>query len=125
MDGIQRLSKMLEGQKDKSLIKIVNYLMLQKDMDLQFLKEEKNLKDMAKYIRKLAKNYQVDGVAMIENDEVYKWAKNYFLKSNEELGIEGKVERKEQTKKNTESSELGSIFEMKQENTIEQISLFA
>ena len=47
MDGIQRLSEMIKGQKDKSLIKIVSYLMLQKDMEQDFLKEEKDLKEMA------------------------------------------------------------------------------
>ena len=32
MDGIQSLSEIIKGQKDKSLIKIVSYLILQKDM---------------------------------------------------------------------------------------------
>ena len=36
MDGIQRLEKMLEGQKDKALIKTVNYLMLQEEMEQDF-----------------------------------------------------------------------------------------
>ena len=43
MDGIQRLAEMIKGQKDKALIKIVNYLMLQKEIDQDFLKEEKDL----------------------------------------------------------------------------------
>ena len=42
MDGIQRLANMLEGQKDKYLIKITNYLMTQTDMQEAFLKKEKN-----------------------------------------------------------------------------------
>ena len=51
MDGIQRLSEMVKGQKDKSLIKIVNYLILQKEMEKDFLKEEKNLKEMVEYMK--------------------------------------------------------------------------
>lgn len=129
MEGIKRLSKMIDGQKDKCLIKIVNYLMLQQDMDLHFLKEEKNLEDMAKYIRKLAKKSEVNGMAIIDDEEVYKWAKDYFIKSNKELGIEEKTKKEIKEKnKDSENDELGSIFEIKQidtADTIEQISLFA
>ena len=46
MDGIKRLSEMIEGQKDKYLIKIVDYLMLQKEMEQDFLKEEKDRKSV-------------------------------------------------------------------------------
>ena len=71
MDGIERLSEMIKGQKDKSLIKIVSYLMLQKEMKQDFLKEEKNLKEMAEYIKGLAKKEAVNGVAIIEDEAVY------------------------------------------------------
>ena len=128
MEGIKRLSKMIDGQKDKCLIKIVNYLMLQPDMDFHFLKEEKNLEDMAKYIRKLAKKSEVNGMAIIDDEEVYKWAKDYFIKSNKELGIEEKTKKEIKEKNNDSNDELGSIFEIKQidtADTIEQISLFA
>ena len=70
MDGIQRLAEMIKGQKDKSLIKIVSYLMLQKDMEQDFLKEEKDLKEMAEYIKGLAKKEAVNGVAIIEDEIV-------------------------------------------------------
>ena len=75
MNGIQRLSEMIKGQKDKSLIKIVSYLMLQKDMEQDFLKEEKDLKEMAEYIKGLAKKEAVNGVAIIEDETVFSWAK--------------------------------------------------
>ena len=55
MEGIKRLAEMLEGQKDKYLIIIVNHLMLQTEMNEAFLNEEKNLKDMATYIKDTAK----------------------------------------------------------------------
>ena len=126
MDGIQRLSEMIKGQKDKSLIKIVSYLMLQKDMEQDFLKEEKVLKEMAEYI---------NGVAIIEDETVFNWAKEYFIKSNKELGIKKtKLEKGKHgdvTKVEIEDDEFGSIFGTITENIeekkdeIEQISLFA
>ena len=67
MDGINRLAKLLEGQKDKYLNIIVNYLMLQTEMNEAFLNEEKNLKDMAEHIRNKAKKQATNGVAVIED----------------------------------------------------------
>jgi len=111
MEGIKRLAEMLEGQKDKYLIIIVNHLMLQTEMNEAFLNEEKNLKDMATYIK------------------------------DKELGIkETRLDRgkhgdvsKVETKENEDN--FGSIFDIddNNENTsdnskkedIEQISLFA
>ena len=40
MEGIKRLAEMLEGQKDKYLIIIVNHLMLQTEMNEAFLNED-------------------------------------------------------------------------------------
>lgn len=141
MEGIKRLAEMLEGQKDKYLIIIVNHLMLQTEMNEAFLNEEKNLKDMATYIKDTAKKQAKSGVAVIEDAVVFKWAKEYFMKSNKELGIKetrldmgkhGDVSKVE-TKENEDN--FGSIFDIddNNENTsdnskkedIEQISLFA
>ena len=94
MTGIKRLSEMIKGQKDKSLIKIVTYLMLQTDIEQEFLKEEKDLREMAEYIKDLARKEATNGVAIIEDEIVYSWAKEYFIKSNKELGIKKyKVEK--------------------------------
>ena len=141
MEGIKRLAEMLEGQKDKYLIIIVNHLMLQTEMNEAFLNEEKNLKDMATYIKDIAKKQAKSGVAVIEDAVVFKWAKEYFMKSNKELGIkETRLDRgkhvdvsKVETKENEDN--FGSIFDIddNNENTsdnskkedIEQISLFA
>lgn len=139
MDGINRLAKLLEGQKDKYLNIIVNYLMLQTEMNEAFLNEEKNLKDMATYIRDLAKKQATNNVAVIEDSVVFQWAKNYFLKTNEELGIKKvKLEKAKQsdTKKiEVKDDEFGSIFDFDdsgrtldnndKKEEIEQISLFA
>jgi len=131
MEGIKRLSEMVKNQKDKYLIKVVSYLILQEDMNEYYLNEEKNLKDMADYIKKLAKKEAINGVAIIEDETVYQWAKEYFQTSNQELGIENKVVKTNNEKNNNNNninSKFGSIFgnkEIKKEQEIEQISLFA
>lgn len=142
MEGIKRLADMLEGQKDKYLIIIVNHLMLQTEMNEAFLNEKKNLKDMATYIKDKAKKQAKDGVAVIEDEIVFKWAKDYFIKSNKDLGIkETRLDRgkhgdvtKVEIKENENEDEFESIFgfddnDKNDNNTnkeeIEQISLFA
>lgn len=135
MDGIKRLSKMIEGQKDKYLIIIVNYLMLQTEMDEAFLNEEKNLKEMATYIKDMARKESTNGVAVIEDEVVFQWAKDYFAKSNKELGIKKtRIDRGKHgdiSKVEVKEEEFGSIFDStdnesteKNQKNIEQISLF-
>lgn len=130
MNGIERLSEMIKGQKDKYLQIIVNHLMLQTEMSEAFLNEEKNLKDMATYIKDLARKQATNNVAVIEDEVVFQWAKDYFNKSNEELGIK-KIEEKNKTE-TVEKDEFGSIFDLNNSNKntenkkeeIEQITLF-
>ena len=130
MNGIERLSEMIKGQKDKYLQIIVNHLMLQTEMSEAFLNEEKNLKDMATYIKDLAKKQATNNVAVIEDEVVFQWAKDYFNKSNEELGIK-KIEAKNNTE-TVEKDEFGSIFDLNNTNKnmenkkeeVEQITLF-
>ena len=130
MNGIERLSEMIKGQKDKYLQIIVNHLMLQTEMSEAFLNEEKNLKDMATYIKDLAKKQATNNVAVIEDAVVFQWAKDYFNKSNEELGIK-KIEAKNNAE-TVEKDEFGSIFDLNNTNKntenkkeeIEQITLF-
>lgn len=133
MDGIKRLSEMVNGQKDKYLNIIVNHLMLQTELDAAFLNKEKNLKDMATYIKDLARKEATNNVAVIEDNVVFQWAKDYFIKSNKELGI--KKENKKVTdnikRETNKDDEFGSIFDTitpekvtDKKEEIEQISLF-
>ena len=123
MEGIKRLAEMLEGQKDKYLIIIVNHLMLQTEMNEAFLNEEKELKKIWLHILKIQqRNKQKSGVAVIEDAVVFKWAKEYFMKSNKELGIkETRLDRgkhgdvsKVETKENEDN--FGSIFDIDDNN---------
>lgn len=90
MKGYDRIKKLyLEGQhKDKALIKIVRYLMTKSGMDAVYANESKNLENMMKYINMKAEEYAVNNVAVIEEDEVYKWASKYFTEPDSVLGLQ-------------------------------------
>lgn len=87
MSGIDRLKKLAEGQEDKTLLKIVDYLLSRSDLDFNYLNEEKSLKNMVDYIKDIAKKRAKNGYCYVEDDVVYEWATNYFVKTDEELGI--------------------------------------
>lgn len=126
MDGIERLSKMVEGQKDKYLKIIVEHLITKTELNQAFLNEEKNLKDMAKFIKDNARKQANNGVAVIEDAVVFKWAEDYFVKSNEELNF-NKTDNKKIKENKKEDDEFGSIFgssSNNEEKVIEQISIF-
>lgn len=134
MEGIKRLADMLEGQKDKYLNIIVNHLMQHIEMNEAFTNKEKNLKDMASYIKDKARKKATNNVAVIEDEVVFEWARDYFNKPNKELGIrnkENKVSKISKTKDIKSDDEFGSIFDTENSNKaedkeeIEQISLFA
>lgn len=150
MEGIKRIEKMAEGQKDFVLLDVVKYLMSRTDMDEKYLNEEKTLKGMALYIQSeiikdfckrmntknpssFAQEIKYDGKSMrclavgMSDKRTYELAINYFSKSNKELGI-----KPEEIKDSKKDDEFGSIFGDTIENSkeekkekIEQISLFA
>lgn len=91
MNGIERLKKLAEGQEDKALLKIVNYLISREDLNTYYLNEEKSLKDMVDYIKGEAKKQAKNGYCYVEDEEVYEWGVKYFTKTNEELGIKKKT----------------------------------
>lgn len=124
MDGIERIKKLAEGQKDKPLLKVVEYLLSRTDMNEKYLNEEKNLKGMIIFIRMEAKKQAVNGVAMIEDEVVYGWAIHYFDESNKDLGltIENDAEAEEITVPKIENKAI-----IKKEKNIpdyEQLTLF-
>jgi hypothetical protein len=93
MEGIERLKKLIEGQKDKALNKVVDYLITREDMNKKYLNEEKDLKGMIDYIRGEAEKQAKNGIAMIEDEIVYGWAIHYFDETNEVLGITKSVSK--------------------------------
>lgn len=105
--GLERIKKLSAKVKDKAVLKIIDYLLSRKDMNEKYLNEEKSLTQMIEFIKAKAKEKATNGVAMIEDDEVYSWAIHYFDESNKDLKIsktksdvEVKEEKKSTVKKN-------------------------
>lgn len=105
--GLERIKKLSAKVKDKAVLKIIDYLLSRKDMNEKYLNEEKTLTQMIEFIKAKAKEKATNGVAMIEDDEVYSWAIHYFDESNKDLKIskikedvEVKEEKKSTVKKN-------------------------
>lgn len=113
MLGIERIKVLGSEVKDKALLKVIEYLVSREDMNEKYLNEEKSLKQMVEYIKSEAKKQAVNGMAMIEDEEVYGWAIHYFDETNEKLGL--KVETKnivkplEKSIKETEEMEKGEV----------------
>lgn len=105
--GLERIKKLSAKVKDKAVLKIIDYLLSRKDMNEKYLNEEKSLTQMIEFIKSKAREKTTNGVAMIEDDEVYSWAIHYFDESNKDLKIskikedvEVKEEKKSTVKKN-------------------------
>ena len=93
MTGVERLKSMIEeGPLKKPLFKIYMYLKTRNDMDEKYLNPEKSMTQMYNYIKEQVRKQAVDGVAMIEDAVVYGLAIHYFDESNEDLGLNKKVE---------------------------------
>lgn len=93
MTGVERLKSMVvEGPLKKPLFKIYMYLKNRIDMEEKFLNPEKSMTQMYDYIKEQVRKQAVDGVAMIEDAVVYGLAIHYFDESNEDLGLNKKVE---------------------------------
>ena len=90
MTGFDRLKEQVKDQKDKALVQTVDYLLSREDMEQRYLNEEKNIEEMAKFIRNKARKYMKNGWNYITNEVVYAWAIMYFSLPNSFLKIEKK-----------------------------------
>lgn len=95
LDGIERIKILAKEAKDKSLLKIIDYLLTRNDMNDKYLNEEKSLSQMIQYIKAEAKKRAINGVAVIEDEEVYNLAIHYFDEANSNLKINNNVDLKE------------------------------
>ena len=134
MTGFDRLKEQVKDQKDKALVQTVDYLLSREDMEQRYLNEEKNIEEMAKFIRNKARKYMKNGWNYITNEVVYAWAIMYFSLPNSFLKIEKKdtTKNKEKAeasiKKVTAKNNIVSLEDakknMEKKKEIEQISLF-
>lgn len=98
LNGIERIKVLASEITDAPLLKIVNYLISREDMNDKYLNEEKSLKQMIKFIKKKVEPKAVNGVAIIDDEEVYGIAIHYFDETNENLKLVEEKETPEQTK---------------------------
>lgn len=87
MEGIERIKKLSQEQKDNNIKKVAEYLITREDMDEKYLNEDKNLIDMWEYIRNQAREKSENGCAVMDDDEVYGLAIHYFDETNENLNF--------------------------------------
>lgn len=134
MTGFDRLKEQVKDQKDKALVQTVEYLLSREDMEQRYLNEEKNIEEMAKFIRNKARKYMKNGWNYITNEVVYAWAIMYFSLPNSFLKIEkkdttkNKEKAKSSIKKVTAKNNIISLEDAKKnidkKKETEQISLF-
>lgn len=108
MEGIERIKKLSQEQKDANIQKVAEYLINREDMDEKYLNEEKNLIDMWNYIKEQAREKAVNGCAVIEDQEVYSLAIHYFDETNEALGIKTNKKTVKETKQDAKTEENAS-----------------
>lgn len=123
MEGIERLEAEVLEMNDYNVSEIFKYLKTRSDLQYKFNNSEKSIKEMYDYICKKARKQMKNNVAMIQDNVVYLWAVNYFLKSNEELEIK-KVEKvKLPPVKEIKKEEKVQVAE-KENDSNNQISMF-
>lgn len=107
------LSK-LKDLKNKQQKIIADYLLglAQNDECLmnKLLETDKTIQGCTSYINKEALKQVENGLAFIENDVVYEWAKHYFLEDS--LNCEPKGNKKVQAKPEEETEEINDIEEV-------------
>lgn len=108
MNGFERLKEQVKDQEDKALLQTVDYLLSREDMEQKYLKEEKTIEEMAKFIHDKGIKYMKNGWNYITNEVVYSWAIMYFSLPNSFLKIEKKNATESKSKTETSSKKKNS-----------------
>ena len=87
MEGLEKLEKEVLELNNSNVTAVFEYLKNRTDLYDKFENEEKSAEQMWKFICDKARKQAVHNVAMIADNLVYMWAVTYFLKSNDELGL--------------------------------------
>lgn len=118
-EGLERIKVLASEIKDKALLNIIDYLLTREDMNEKYLNEEKSLKEMINYIKSEARKQAVNGVAIMENEDVYSWAIHYWDEPNEKLKLTSKKVFKEEKTKDKEDKK-DKIVEKPEEKSKEK-----
>lgn len=130
MTGIQRLQEMVKDQEDSALNETVNYLITRKDMENRYLKENKTLDNMCKFIQNKAKTHSKNGWNFITNEVVFAWAIMYFSLPDEFLKIKPRENNNNKVSKNSNLSKSNIVVlkdvkqKIESKKEVEQLNLF-
>lgn len=123
----ERLKKLVEeiktdtnisAEDKKGILKVAEYLLTRNDMDEKYNNPEKSLLEMWKFIKDEAKEKAINGVAVMDDEEVYSIAIHYFDESNEKLKIKSKTTKATKKARATESDDTPKNEELKQQGEI-------
>lgn len=123
----ERLKKLVEeiktdtnisAEDKKGILKVAEYLLTRNDMDKKYNNPEKSLLEMWKFIKDEAKEKAINGVAVMDDEEVYSIAIHYFDESNEKLKIKSKNTKATKKARATESDDTPKNEELKQQGEI-------
>ena len=124
----ERIRKQIEEIKEntnistedkKGILKVAEYLLTRNDMDEKYNNPEKTLLEMWKFIKDEAREKATNGVAILDDEEVYSIAIHYFDESNEALKINTKVSKKSK-KASAETSNVSKENEVTKQDEIPQ-----
>lgn len=106
----------------KGILKVAEYLLTRKDMDEKYNNPEKTLLEMWEFIKDEAREKAINGVAILDDEEVYSIAIHYFDESNEALKINNKSTKvdKKSKKTNEEESNVNKKNEATKQDEIPQ-----
>ena len=133
MTGIERIKEQLKEFEDPALKQTVDYLISRQDLENNFLKEDKSVKEMREFITKKGQEHIKNGWGYITNEVVFAWGVMYYTLPNSFLKIQKetkKVEKKEEVKTTdtTKKNNIVSIEEakkkMEEKQQSDQLTLF-
>lgn len=133
MNGFDRLREQVKDQEDVALRQVVDYLLSRDDMEQKYLKEEKTLEGMCRFIKSKGQAHAKNGWNFITNEVVFAWAIMYFSLPDSFLKIasttpQNKTTSKTQDKEITEKNNVVSLEKAKQaleeKKKVEQLTLF-
>lgn len=112
----------ISAEDKKGILKVAEYLLTRNDMDEKYNNPEKTLLEMWEFIKDEAREKATNGVAILDDEEVYSIAIHYFDESNEALKINIKTTKvsKKSKKANVEESNVNKESEATKQEEIPQ-----
>lgn len=131
MNGFDYLREQVKGQKDLALKQTVDYLLTCENMEEKYRNKEKNIKEMASFIRQKGTKAIRNGWDYVPDEVVFAWAVMYYSLPNSLLKIKTNTAKKNNSQNEDSQNKTDNIISLekakkdidKKEET-KQISLF-